>query len=101
MATNPPQPRLPVLVNMSTNERHVLNGPSTTIGREPDNNLVISDDGYVSAFHARIYFDQGRWLVEDLNSSNGTSVNDQPVTGSHPLAPQDVLKFGHTLYRIE
>jgi two-component system, cell cycle response regulator len=93
--------RLPVLVNINTATRYVLDSPSTTIGRDPENKLVIPDDEYCSADHARIYWDQGKLMLEDLNSSNGTAVNDQILHGTRPLAPGDVIKFGRTMFRIE
>jgi pSer/pThr/pTyr-binding forkhead associated (FHA) protein len=82
-------------------ERYPLNGPMTTIGRAPDNSLIVPNDGYASGHHAKVYWSQGRWLLEDLNSSNGTTVNDQLITGPYSLSPNDVIKVGRTLFRIE
>lgn len=92
--------RLPILVNLTTQERFKLDGPSFKIGRAPDNEIVLPDDGYVSAEHARIFWDAGWWL-EDLMSSNGTMVNDQLVTTPQKLLPNDEIKIGRTLFRIE
>ena len=93
--------RMPVLVNLNTNDRITLSGVSTTIGRDPDNHIVLPDDGFCSANHARIFWDSGRWLIEDLNSTNGTYVNQEMIQGARPLAPQDEIKFGHSTFRIE
>lgn len=102
MTSNPSNPsRLPVLVNLTTSERHTLDSPSVTLGRAPDNQVVLPDDGYASAAHARIYWDQGGWWVEDLLSSNGTSVNDQMIQGPWQLSPHDVIKVGRTMFRVE
>ncbi|MBX9669093.1 MAG: FHA domain-containing protein [Candidatus Obscuribacterales bacterium] len=95
------EPRLPVLVNMTTGERYVLNSPTISLGRHPDNQIVLPDDGYASSNHARIYWDQGQWLVEDLQSSNGTKVNEDLITTPHPLSPYDVVRVGRTEFRIE
>src|SRR5215471_1052429 len=46
-----------------------------TIGRSPDNDLPV-DNLAVSNYHARVYFEGGRLVVEDLDSLNGTFVND-------------------------
>jgi pSer/pThr/pTyr-binding forkhead associated (FHA) protein len=97
MATNQ---RLPVLVNLETNDRFPLNGPVNTIGRAPDNTVVLTDE-WCSANHARIYFHEGRWLLEDLQSSNGTSVNERMLDGPQQLSPNDLIKVGHTTLRIE
>lgn len=94
------EPRLPTLVNQTTGEKYVLNDPSIKLGRADDNQVILPDDGYASATHARIYWDNG-WWVEDLGSSNGTSVNDQLLSQPHQLAPLDVIKVGRTFFRIE
>src|SRR6266849_3019447 len=49
-----------------------------TIGRAPDNDLSV-DNLAISNYHAKIYFEAGRMVVEDLNSLNGTFVNDLRV----------------------
>src|ERR1700682_5597766 len=46
-----------------------------TIGRSPDNDLPV-DNLAISNYHARVYFEAGRLVVEDLESLNGTFVND-------------------------
>src|SRR6266480_2863096 len=46
-----------------------------TIGRSPDNDLPV-DNLAVSNYHAKIYFEAGRMVIEDLDSLNGTFVND-------------------------
>lgn len=48
------------------------------IGRSPDNDLTV-DNLAVSNYHARVYFEGGRLVVEDLDSLNGTFVNDLRV----------------------
>ena len=49
-----------------------------TIGRAPDNDLSV-DNLAVSSYHAKIFFEGGRMVIEDLNSLNGTFVNDLRV----------------------
>jgi len=49
-----------------------------TIGRSPDNDIPV-DNLAVSNYHAKIYFEAGRMVVEDLDSLNGTFVNDLRV----------------------
>jgi len=46
-----------------------------TIGRSPDNDIPV-DNLAVSNHHAKVYFEAGRMVVEDLDSLNGTFVND-------------------------
>ncbi len=49
-----------------------------SIGRAPDNDIAI-DNLAVSNYHARVYPEAGQLVVEDLNSLNGTFVNEQRV----------------------
>ncbi|HXM96706.1 MAG TPA: FHA domain-containing protein [Candidatus Dormibacteraeota bacterium] len=48
------------------------------IGRAPDNDLAV-DNLAVSNHHARVYFEAGKLVVEDLDSLNGTFVNDMRI----------------------
>jgi diguanylate cyclase (GGDEF)-like protein len=66
-----------VLVRMDSVEAgHVtsLTRTETRIGRNPENALVVEDEG-MSRAHARVFFDEGHYFVEDLGSSNGTYLN--------------------------
>ena len=67
-----------------------------TIGRLPDNNLVI-DNPAVSGRHARVYREGNHYVLEDLKSTNGTFVNDKPIA-RHTLLEGDVILVGkHTV----
>ena len=52
-----------------------VGGRPVSIGRSPDNDLPV-DNLAVSNYHAKVYFEAGRLVVEDLDSLNGTFVND-------------------------
>ena len=67
-------------------------GLMATIGRLPDNTLVI-DNPAVSSHHACVFRDGDHYVVEDLESTNGTFVNEQRVT-RHVLRNGDVLLVG-------
>jgi adenylate cyclase len=58
-------------------QRHtyVLDKDEISIGRAPENDLVIQD-GSISRFHAKIHREGGHWHITDLGSKNGTHVND-------------------------
>ncbi len=62
-----------------------------TIGRSPHNDLVI-DDIAISAEHAVIIATRTDALLEDLNSTNGTQVNGQPVK-QHYLQNHDLIEL--------
>ena len=80
----------------------ILNaGEDTTIGRHPNCSLTISQPS-VSRRHARLWFDQGVWFVEDLQSSNGTFVNNRRINRAQ-LTEGDELRCGDFLltYGVE
>ncbi|HSJ58111.1 MAG TPA: FHA domain-containing protein [Anaerolineae bacterium] len=66
--------------------RWTLDPPVTTIGRWHDNDVVV-DDRWVSRYHARIVRRDDRYVVEDLDSKNGTFVNGQRIAA--PVALHD------------
>jgi pSer/pThr/pTyr-binding forkhead associated (FHA) protein len=55
-----------------------LDKPRLTIGRKPDNDLVI-DNPAMSGHHALIFSEEGAFFIEDLGSTNGTFVNDAKI----------------------
>jgi pSer/pThr/pTyr-binding forkhead associated (FHA) protein len=67
-------------------------GLMATIGRLPDNALVI-DNPAVSSHHACVFRDGDHFVVEDLESTNGTFVNEERIT-RHVLRNGDVLLVG-------
>lgn len=70
----------------------VLVRPTTTVGRHPSTHLTLPRNT-VSRNHACIVREGGRYYVEDLNSSNGTYVNSQPVRRTE-LRNLDHVTFG-------
>jgi pSer/pThr/pTyr-binding forkhead associated (FHA) protein len=62
-----------------------------SIGRRATNELVINHVA-VSGLHAAIVAQQGKFFIEDLNSTNGTQLNGQLV-GRHLLADQDLIEI--------
>ena len=70
---------------------HVLKDETITIGRMKGNTIVIEDSS-ISLMHAKITRKNGDFLLKDLNSTNGTSVNGQPI-GEVKLRDQDRVQF--------
>ena len=66
-----------------------------TIGREDENSVRLNDER-VSRFHAKLQEDDGRILLTDLDSTNGTRVNGRPVS-MRVLRPGDQLAIGRCL----
>ena len=69
-----------------------------TVGRTPDNAIVL-DHPAVSGHHASVTVEGDDVVLEDLNSTNGTFVNDQPIV-RHVLRHGDVVLVGkhHLLF---
>ena len=72
----------------------------TTIGRDV-NNAVVLDDPFVSGEHAVLTFRGRAWFVEDLDSTNGTFLNGEPVDGVAALGFGDELTLGGVRLRLE
>jgi hypothetical protein len=71
-----------------------------SIGRSSDADVGI-EDRYASGLHARIYARRGQYYVEDMNSTNGTLLNDAELAGEAELVPGDVIRIGDTEFRFE
>lgn len=65
----------------------------TTIGRHPNNAIAI-DEPFVSYEHAELTYNDRRWWLRDLQSTNGTFVNGNPVTVVTGIRAGDVVQFG-------
>jgi diguanylate cyclase (GGDEF)-like protein len=83
-----------VLAGKNVGEMHRVEGTEMVLGRSSSAEVVLLDDG-VSRRHARILQVGGDILLEDLNSSNGTHVNGEPIT-VHTLRDGDTIRLGST-----
>lgn len=73
-----------------------LEGDQLMIGRDSSNAVSISD-AEVSRRHARLTFQGGKYVIEDLGSTNGTFINGQRLAGPHVLKAGDVVAFGEQI----
>lgn len=69
------------------------------VGRDPGCDVVLTDPT-VSRRHARLVARDGGWIVQDLESTNGTIVNRARV-GRCRIAPGDRIQFGDQLVTID
>ena len=74
---------------------HALEGESFVVGRSSKADLTIPDRS-MSRMHARFFQDQGKWLVEDLGSRNGTLLGGRPVDHPSRLDHGAVIQVGST-----
>ena len=70
-----------------------------TIGRADDSTVVLTDD-FVSTRHARLVPAEGKWLVEDLGSTNGTYLDRQRVTSPTPVPLGTPIRVGKTVMEL-
>jgi hypothetical protein len=70
-----------------------------TIGRSSDSAIIIRDD-YTSTHHARIMLWNGRWMIQDLDSTNGTFLNGSRVTVPTPIPLGATVKVGATTFEL-
>jgi len=76
-----------------------LTDQQITIGRAGDATLVLSDD-YASSRHARLFPQNGQWIVEDLGSTNGTYLDRQKVTQPTPVPAGVPIRIGKTVLEL-
>jgi pSer/pThr/pTyr-binding forkhead associated (FHA) protein len=76
-----------------------LTDAQITIGRADDATLVLTDD-YASTRHARLFPQDGQWLVEDLGSTNGTYLDRQKVTHPTPVPVGVPIRIGKTVLEL-
>jgi hypothetical protein len=88
-----------VLVRADGN-REPLPARGATIGRSRACEIVVDDAG-VSRRHAAIRQEQDRWVVEDLGSTNGSSVNGAALEAPRELSNGDEIELGSTTLRFE
>lgn len=74
------------------NERFPIPPQGLTIGRHPDNDVKLAEELMVSRYHAIITPEEGRYVLYDRDSANGTWVNDQRVF-RHALAAGDRIQI--------
>lgn len=79
------------------NNQLLLTADRITIGRAAENDIVLDDD-MVSKHHCQIVRQNGDFILQDLNSANGTFANGGVVRGNHRLSAGDVVTVGPCLF---
>jgi pSer/pThr/pTyr-binding forkhead associated (FHA) protein len=87
-------PNLVIITGPSSGRKVPLLPMTMSIGREHDNNIELKDPE-VARYHARVLFESGRFILEDLESSNGTWLNGEQIKQS-ALVNGDRIKIGDT-----
>ena len=76
-----------------------LTPTSITIGRDQNCTLVLNDS-YASSHHARVFPKDGAWWLEDLNSTNGTTLAGRAVHGAVELPVGVPVRIGQTTLEL-
>jgi len=85
------------LDSIEAGRRFDLVGDELIIGRSSDADIQVDRDA-ISRRHARLQRVDGGWMVTDLQSTNGSYVNDEPVR-ERRLADGDLLKVGNAIFK--
>ncbi len=78
--------------------RHFIQA-EVTIGRDPACECPVDDDA-ISARHARLTFHHNQWWLEDLESTNGTMINQEKLLIPTVVVSGDEFRCGKTLFTI-
>jgi diguanylate cyclase (GGDEF)-like protein len=90
------RPFLIILEGGNVGEMYALREPRIVVGRASNATVRIEDDG-ISRRHARLIIAEGEVRIEDLQSTNGTLVNGEPVTSTRLLRDGDKVTLGSTV----
>lgn len=75
---------------------YALEGDQLNIGRDSTNEITVND-AEVSRRHARLTFQGGKYVLEDMGSTNGTFVNGQRLAGPRVLKSGEVISLGEQI----
>jgi len=100
LATEPLQFTLIISEKGGAERRQVFQTPEITLGRVQGNHLVLPK-GNISKRHARILFREGRFIVADLNSTNGTYVNRRRIAQATLIREEDRIYIGDFVLRLQ
>ncbi len=92
--------KLVILSQGMTGRSHDLKVDKTTIGRVDDNTFPIAESS-VSSHHCEVFMRGSDVVVNDLNSTNGTFINGDKITGEAVLKPGQILRLGQIELRLE
>jgi hypothetical protein len=99
LATRQNTTRLVITSGPKAGTEFPLGADSVTIGRSSDSSLVIRDD-YTSTHHARLMLWHDEWMLQDLDSTNGTFLAGTRVTVPTKIPLNATVKIGATSFEL-
>ncbi len=88
------------LILDDTGRQLEFNRPTIRLGRDIACDFCL-DDPTVSTQHARLSFHHNQWWLEDMGSTNGTFLNEEPVTSPVVVTQGDLLRCGQVTMKIQ
>jgi hypothetical protein len=79
---------------------HHFTNPEVFLGRDPACELVL-EEKTISARHAHLSYHHTQWWIKDLNSTNGTYLNQEKIAGATVIANGDELRCGQLTFQIK
>ncbi len=98
-AGGPPARRLVITSGAKEGIELELGEEQLTIGRSADSGLVIRDD-YTSTHHARLMLWGDKWMIQDLDSTNGTFLDGKRVSIPTPVPTGTPVSIGTTTFEL-
>jgi pSer/pThr/pTyr-binding forkhead associated (FHA) protein len=76
-------------------------GEAYILGRREDCDVMLPHDSQVSRQHARLFYSEGQWHLQDLGSRNGTWIGKQKIDGVAPIEAGQMFRMGRTWLRLQ
>lgn len=94
-----PAPEITLSMDGPEEIRQSFTNVEITLGREPTCDFTIAND-IVSSYHARLRYSQKQWWIEDLQSTNGTFLDNERIYTPTVIVSGEELKLGKIKIQI-
>lgn len=92
-------PPLSLMMEEDPGSQREFGSAEVIIGRDPSCDLQLSD-ATTSSRHARLSYHHNQWWVEDLQSTNGTYLNEERIYTATVIISGDMLRFGQIVIHV-
>ena len=91
--------KLVIIEGEKTGQMVRLERREITLGRSPDSDLIV-DDEYASTHHAKLILINNDWLIQDLNSTNGTFLDGERIGTPAVVKLKSQVRIGKTVFEL-
>jgi pSer/pThr/pTyr-binding forkhead associated (FHA) protein len=88
-----------VSINQPEEITHKISQSEVLIGRDPNCKIHIQDET-VSSQHVRLYYHDNNWWINDLNSTNGTFLNEEMIAHPCVITENDEVRIGQVKFMV-